>query len=407
MTTVKLTFRPPAVAGQKGTLCYQLTGLGRSVTVATAHRIYAGEWDGRHSCLRADASVGERGEALQLIRSCVEWELPRLRRLLAEGQPDGGMWTAASLREALRLLPPYISVFAYVSAQIECKRRMQCLGTARSYANVLRSFSRFRCGRDLGFNELTAALVQEYEAWMLHAGLRRNSVACYLRTLRTLVRRAVDEGVAADTDAFRRVRVSIGRTAKRAVPIPVIRAIRSLDLTERPSLRFARDVFMFSFYTRGMSFVDIAHLRRSNLRAGFLTYSRCKTFQCLTIRWEPPMQQIVDRYAPEVAGAAYLFPILCEGAPDNRRRYEQTLQRVNRSLKKIGDMLGLDIPLTTYVARHSWASIARRMDVPLSVISEGLGHDSDRTTQIYLASLDTSMVNRANRKIISKITDAL
>ena len=88
----------------------------------------------------------------------------------------------------------------------------------------------------------------------------------------------------------------------------------------------------------------------------------------------------------------------------DRLSYEQALQRINRSLKRIGTLIGLHIPLSTYVARHSWASIARNMDVPLSIISEGLGHDSDKTTQIYLASLDKSMVNKANKEIISKIT---
>lgn len=115
------------------------------------------------------------------------------------------------------------------------------------------------------------------------------------------------------------------------------------------------------------------------------------------------MQEIVNRYVRQTAGSPYMFPIVSGDAFGGHQTYEQALQRINRSLKRIGGMIGLPVPLTTYVARHSWASIARNLDVPLSVISEGLGHDSDKTTQIYLASLDTSMINRANRKIIKKV----
>lgn len=293
----------------------------------------------------------------------------------------------------------------YITTQIAKKMKMQCYGTARTYDNALRSFMKFNGDETITFNDLTNDILQQYEAWMLHSGLQRNSVSCYLRTLRTLYRQAVDDNEAENRDIFRKVRVSIGKTRKRAVAIEYIREIQKLDLYGRPSLAFARDLFMFSFYTRGMSFVDIANLKKSDLHGAFLTYKRRKTFQSLTIQWEKPMQAIVDRYAMHTENSPYFFPIVTGNTPSDRKIYEQTLQRVNRNLKQIGRMVGLDIPLSTYVARHSWASVARNIDVPLSIISEGLGHDSDKTTQIYLASLDTSIVNQANKKIISTITE--
>ncbi|MCH3993365.1 MAG: tyrosine-type recombinase/integrase [Prevotella sp.] len=98
-----------------------------------------------------------------------------------------------------------------------------------------------------------------------------------------------------------------------------------------------------------------------------------------------------------------MLPILKQDDDTAYRRYWQVEQTVNRNLKKIGDRIGLKIPLTTYVARHSWACIARNMDVSIAVISEGMGHNSYRTTQIYLNSIDTSQINRANRKIIRNV----
>lgn len=404
MTTIRLRFRPSAVAGRTGTLNYQVTHRRQTTVIATGYRIYPQEWDGEHAAINADNCDGERRALLQLYQAKTRWEMARMEETAAHMESSMGQYTVRELQDALRSLPPCTSVFCHIRSQIEKKTRMKCYGTARTYANALRSFGKFCKNRDLAFSDMSGEMLQEYEAWMLHNGLKRSSAACYMRTLRTLYHQAAEEGLAEDNGIFRKVHISIGRTRKRAVATSVIRAILSLDLSGKPSLDFARDIFMFSFYTRGMSFVDIAHLRKSNLRNGLLTYSRRKTFQCLTILWERPMQAIADRYAEKTRDSPYMFPIIGGETLADRTRYEQALQRVNRSLKQIGTLIGLRIPLTTYVARHSWASIARNMDVPLSVISEGLGHDSDKTTQIYLASLDTSMINKANRKIIDKIT---
>lgn len=406
MATIKLKFRPSSVFGKEGTLYYQVIHLRKVFMISTGYRIYPHEWDQEHDriFIADNMDIGrERRALLLLYRSKIKWEISRMQQIAVEKEQKGHSCTVGELQEAFRQIPQGTSVFCYIRSQIARKIRMKCYGTARSYANALRSFGRFRENRDLGFDDLTSELIEEYEAWMLHTGLKRNSASCYMRTLRTLYRQAVEENLAEERDLFRKVHISIGKTRKRAVSIEIIRAVLRLDLSDKPSLCFARDIFMFSFYTRGMSFVDIAHLRKSDLRNGFLTYNRRKTFQTLTVQWERPMQILVERYAEQTGNSPYLFPILAGEDPDDRVMYEQALQRINRSLKRIGTMIGLTIPLTTYVARHSWASIARNMDVPLSVISEGLGHDSDKTTQIYLASLDTSMVNKANRKIIRRI----
>lgn len=406
MTTIKLRFHSSSVAGKEGTLYYQVTHHRKVVTINTDYHIFPREWDEEHSAIRSTDCVGSNGErkaVLRLYRLRVNWDIGRMLDVIDKKERATGNYTIEDLRRAFRDMPRRTSVFCYIAAQTARKIRMRCYGTARTYINVLRNFSKFREGNDLAFSDMTGDMIQEYESWMLHAGLRRSSASCYMRTLRTLYRKAAEEGLTADNDIFRKVHVSVGKTRKRAVASDVIRTILKLDLTGKPSLAFARDMFMFSFYTRGMSFVDIAHLKKSDQRNGFLTYNRRKTFQSLTIQWEHPMQNIVNRYVEQTNGSPYMFPIITGETFADHVAYSQALQRINRSLKRIGVMIGLAVPLTTYVARHSWASIARNMDVPLSVISEGLGHDSDKTTQIYLASLDTSMINKANSKIIKKI----
>lgn len=149
-----------------------------------------------------------------------------------------------------------------------------------------------------------------------------------------------------------------------------------------------------------MSFVDMAYLRRNDLKGGFLTYRRRKTGQRLCIRWEGCMQALLDKYP--VNESPYLLPII-RRSDDERRQYLNAIHLVNRQLKTLSRKLGLSSPLTMYVARHSWASIARSKHIPLSVISEGMGHHSERTTQIYLASLGNVVIDRANSRILKEL----
>ena len=168
-------------------------------------------------------------------------------------------------------------------------------------------------------------------------------------------------------------------------------------------MTFARDLFMFSFYTRGMAFVDIAYLKKKDLKNGLLSYCRKKTNQQITIAWEQELQEIVARYSVLTENSPYMLPVIKNTDETEYVQYKRMQVNINRALKRIGIKAGLKLPITMYVARHSWASIARDMDISISVISEGMGHQSCKTTQIYLDTLDPSKINEANRKIIGEI----
>ena len=282
--------------------------------------------------------------------------------------------------------------------------RMGNIGKVRvseTYTSALNSFRQFCGGRDLLFGEVTQELMMRYEAYLKASGVSANTSSFYMRNLRAVYNRAVDSGLAARQCPFRHVYTGVGKTAKRALAADAIRRIKDLLLEEGSVSDLARGIFMFSFYTRGMSFVDICYLRKTDLRDGILTYRRKKTGQILSVRWERCMQQIVDRF-PSV-GSPYLLPILKPEQGNERRQYLNAAHLVNRHLKKLGQQLGFPARLTMYVARHSWASIARRKNIPLSVICEALGHDSETTTQIYLASLDASALDEANRRVINEL----
>ncbi len=177
-----------------------------------------------------------------------------------------------------------------------------------------------------------------------------------------------------------------------------MRKISDLDLSRQPDLAYARDLFLLSFYLRGMSFIDMAFLRKSDLHGNNLSYRRHKTGKLLSVKWTKEMQSIVNRYSK--GRSEYLLPIL-QTDPDNSRiAYKNISYNINRKLKIIARMAKIDIPLTFYCARHTWASIAHSEGIPITIISEGMGHRSENTTRIYLASLDSSTIDKANRSII-------
>lgn len=233
---------------------------------------------------------------------------------------------------------------------------------------------------------------------MKASGLSSNTTSFYMRILRAVYNRAVKQGITKQKYPFQYVYTGVAKTRKRAVDISIVRRLAEMDLDRNPSAALARDMFLFSFYTRGMSFVDMAYLRKSDLSHGVLEYRRRKTGQNLFIRWEKCMDEIVSSY--DNPSSFYLLPIITSSDTDERQQYINMSHKINRSLKSLGKKLGLPTPLTMYVARHTWANAARKKKIPISVISEGMGHTSEMTTRIYLSSLDADIIDRANKKIL-------
>lgn len=278
--------------------------------------------------------------------------------------------------------------------------------TYQHYRSVLNSLMRFRDGKDFSLRKFDAEMVEAYEAYLKHQGVCRNTSSFYMRILRTVYNRAVEQELIVQQYPFRRVYTGIDRTRKRAIPFSSIKRISQLNLQQSPSADLAKDAFLLSFYLRGISFIDLAHLKKTDIRNGYLHYNRSKTHQRITVKWEPQMQALADKYKHLTAGTPYLFPFLLH--EDGRsiaqeKLYHNAESRMAYHLRRVGEMAGLQEHLTLYVARHSWASVARERHVPVSVISEALGHDSETTTQIYLRSIQTSEVDQVNANMLSEL----
>lgn len=403
MTTIKLKFRPSSVQGAMGTLYYQVIHKRSVKWISTEHHVYAEEWNEERSVLVIQ-SGNKRKADLLLMQSVLDWEMKQREEIVRSLEADKMDYTLEILCNRFAGIPKQKTVFTFLQEQISRQEQMKRLGTANTYTSAYLRFKEFRAETDLTFDQLTPDMIEEYEAWLTNRGLMQNTIRFYLRTLHTLLYKAIDEGLlSGDNKLFSRVRLAYVATTKRAISAEEIRAIQQLKLPPDSIMAFARDLFMFSFYTRGMSFVDIAYLKKKDLRNGLLSYCRKKTNQQITIAWELELQEIVDRYSIQTESTPYMLPIIKNMEETEYVQYKRVQVNVNRALKRIGIMAGLKLPITMYVARHSWASIARDMDISISVISEGMGHQSCKTTQIYLDTLDTSKINEANRKIIGEI----
>ena len=402
MASVRIKFRPSTVEGKEGTLYFQIIHKRVARTVFTDCRVFTSEWNNVSSSV-ITRGTEERKAYLEMVASKLKWSLERFTKIIAEKDKEKADYTVDDIVSEYNRQPECPTLFNFIRSMITKKTAAKRDGTAKTYRDSLASFSSFRNGKDITFDDLNEDIINQYEAWMKNKGLKRNSSSCYLRTFKTLYLKAVELELTEDRDIFRHVFTGFATTTKRAISIDAIKAIRKLNLENNPALAFARDMFMLSLYLQGMAFVDIAYLKKSDIRNGQLQYSRKKSGQTLTISWEKPMQEIVDAYSHLTKDTPYLLPIITKQDGMERKQYEKAEHNVNRNLKKIGEMAGLHIPLTTYVARHSWASIMRDMGNDITVVGKGLGHSNIKTTQIYLSTIDNSTVMKANKRFLGRI----
>ena len=294
------------------------------------------------------------------------------------------------------------SFFDFIQRRADQLAKAGSQRTAETYRTVLNQFRRFRDNEDLPLSAVSVELMEQYQAYLRSRNLTMNTVSFQMRILRSVYHHGVHIGLVADGLPFRNVYTGSAKTQKRALTLEQMQHIRNLTLTE-PLQVFARDMFILSFYLRGMSFVDMAYLRHSDLHDGQIAYKRRKTGQLLSIRWERQMAEIVDRYSSERRPTPYLLPIISKANGKERNQYRHIQTLVNKGLKEVGRQAGIAMPLTMYCARHTWATMARDMQVPMSVISRGMGHSNERTTEIYLRSVDVSCVDEANERIMKLV----
>ena len=410
MASIKVKYRPSTIADHEGAIYYQIIHERKVRQLNTEYHVMPDEWDENRSMVTTKQS-SERKSFILSVRERIRWDVERLTKIDKRLDAEGLSYTADDVIDEFRRYASEYSLFNFMEGLIVKFKQNGKTRTSETYAAALNSFKKFLCqatlqGRlrkdeDIMLDSLTSEVMEAYEAWHRRRGNSPNTISFYTRILRAVYHRAVEEDIIEDRNPFRHVYTGVDKTVKRAIPLVHVKKIKALDLSLSPPLDFARDMFLMSFYLRGMSFIDMAFLKKTDLKNGYIIYRRRKTGQQLIIEWTKEMQTILDKYSCNPTH--YLLPIIRTGGINERCAYRNIGYNINHNLKKIAGMVGINIPLTMYVARHSWASAAKAKGIPLSVISEGMGHDSEATTQIYLASLDTSVVDRANSIILKSL----
>ena len=402
MASIKIKFRHSIVEGEQGTLFYQVIHNRIVRQQKTGYCLYDYEWNSLLSEVILPRFNEDRKRYLSEISDKIRIEIKQFQKVIADLEHSGCDYTADDVIAAFASGNLKNSLFPFMREVIANLKTLGKIRTSETYTATFCSFKRFREDRDLALDDMDSDMMMAYEAYLRNNGVQPNSSSFYMRNLRAVYNRAVEKGLTSQQFPFKHVYTGVDKTVKRAVPLKVIKQIKYMDFSKNPTYDFARDMFLLSFYTRGMSFVDMAYLRKKDLQNGVLSYRRRKTGQQLFIKWEKCMQEIVEKY--DTSHSNYLLPIIKPLSNiDERKQYIYAAHNINRCLKIIGKELELSVSLTLYVARHAWASIAKSKNVPLSVISEGMGHDSETTTRIYLASLDTVAIDKANSMILKSL----
>ncbi|WP_281960506.1 tyrosine-type recombinase/integrase [Bacteroides clarus] len=277
------------------------------------------------------------------------------------------------------------SFSTFAREEIVRTRRMHRHSTAGNYATALRSLLKFHGDKNITFSDMGCELIDAYGAWLQRKGVCKDTLSCYMRSLRAIYNKAVEHGLTEQKEPFKNVFTGISRTRKRSIEKTDINKLRNVKVKPGSFMQLVRDVFLFCFYACGMPFVDVAFLKKSQITDGVLAYHRRKTNQFVQIKLEPCMEEIINRYRSD--DRSYVFPFLTSQDEDTAyREYKRKFTYYNKVLKILGKQAGINKALSSYVARHTWATLAFMSSVDMPVIAQALGHTNIKTTQIYVGA---------------------
>lgn len=265
MATVKVKFRSSTVTGREGTIYYQIIHERKVRQLLTDYKVLSSEWDENRSMVTTHQK-SERNSTILSIRERIRWDVERLTKIDRKLDANGLIYTADDVIDEFNRYSQEYSLFNYMESIIVKLKQNGKIRTSETYRATLNSFKKFRKDEDIMLDCITSEVMENFEAWHKSRGVAPNSISFYIRILRAVYNRAVEDDIIENRNPFRHVYTGVDKTVKRALPLPVIKKIKALDLSLSPALDFARDMFIMSFYLRGMSFIDMAFLKRLTLK---------------------------------------------------------------------------------------------------------------------------------------------
>ncbi len=300
-------------------------------------------------------------------------------------------------------------VFQYFDSVINRLKNSGQIKNSLIYKDAKRNLSHFTNSKDLHFSDIDIEFLNKYEEYLKSNKNGGNTIYIYLRTLRALLNKAIKEEICSDKyypfKKFSLAKYAKIKTEKRAISKKEILKINNLNLLKHPHLTDAKYIFMFSYLCRGINFIDIALLKWKDIKNGRLIYTRKKTNELFNIEIRPEVYEILKFYKKQTFSnsESYVFPILNEthNTPQSIfNRKEKLIRKINTDLKEIALLTGIESELTTYVARHSYATILKKSGITTAIISEAMGHDSEKTTKIYLESFENNILDAASNALL-------
>jgi integrase len=297
------------------------------------------------------------------------------------------------------------SFFDYTNQIIEDLKSANRIGTARSYKGVVAVLKTFTNERDLLFKDITYSFLTKFENSHLSKGNSYNGLSVYVRAIRAIFNKAVKDGlIDKESYPFYDYKIKSVPTEKRALDVGLLQTIVNKKIAAKSICFNARNYFVASYMMYGMNFSDMAYLKKTNIVDGRIQYRRRKTSKLYDIKITPNLNKILQHYILKNGNSTYIFPIIKrEGAIFEDKDIQWARKRYNKKLKKLAELCKIEQNLTSYVSRHSFATQAMLQQIPLNAISTMLGHSSLKTTEVYLKSLPSNILDDYNSKILQVI----
>ena len=397
-----ICYKPKTLINGEHPLMIRISKDGKRKYKSVGVSVKPENWDFKKN--RPKATCPNKDFILKII---LDKEVEYQKQVL-ELKADNREFTASTLIET-KAKKRVKSVSEYYVELIDELKSLNKIGNAKVYGDSFCSLKNFTNKKlDIPFSHIDMNFLKRYEKWLRQKNYAETSLSLLFRTLRSVYNKAIDEKHAKRNNyPFNDFRISKfnTKTAKRAISKPEIMKIMDMDLSnEDRYTQFSRDLFIFSYFCSGINFTDMANLKPNNIVNERLIYVRQKTAKRINIPLCEKAIEIISVYSEKAKATGYLFSILNENEHKTEtQKYDRrkiVLYRVNRRLKKLSAKIGTDINLTTYVARHSYATVLKNSGVNIALIGETLGHSDLKTTQIYLDSFENSQIDEAMKNLL-------
>jgi len=363
-------------------------------------RLTPKDWDEKK------AEVKRSHPERDLMNHVIAQTLQNYREAIQAFILEGKDFTPDYLIDSLEKFNKKITFYQYFKLRIESLNEANQVGNAKVYHDTLNQLILFTKNKDYTFEEVDISFLNKFYNKMKSMNLTDSTMSVRFRTIRAVFNSAQKEGyISKELYPFKDFKISTlfsSKTSKRAIPKSELQKIESLDLSKGSKIWEAQQFFLFSYYGQGINFIDIAHLKWENIVNNRVYYRRMKTGEPMNFLIQPFHQLLFDFYRPLTYSSndAYIFQILNKKAhltaKQRQNRTHKVITRVNQDLKTIAQMAGISTPLTTYVARHTFATVLKHSkNVPISVISQAMGHQTEAITNTYLADFDNSVIDDA------------